>query len=282
MTDPSPVSELRFALTVNDFDAALRFYRDALGLPEVAAWADERGQGAVLAAGRATVELLSTSQSEYVDSVEVGRRVTGPVRLAMEVADADAVAAQLEAAGGDRLGSPVLTPWGHRNVRLRAPDGLQLTLFTADKSQPPVPAHDDAAFVAQAVELALANAAGGRLPFGAVVVLDGEVVGTGVNTVGRDNDPTAHAEVAAIRDACGRLGVTRLSGGVVVSSAEPCPMCRAVCRSAGIERVAYAASRSLAAGYGFALAPDPGTVFEPTPSTDAEAPFQRYAEAPSD
>ncbi len=282
MTELSPVSELRFALTVNDFDAALRFYRDALGLPEIAVWADERGRVAVLAAGRATIELLSTSQSEYVDSVEVGRRVTGPVRLAMEVADADAVAAQLEAAGGDRLGSPVLTPWGHRNVRLRAPDGLQLTLYTAGKDEASVPAHDDSAFVAQAVELALTNAARGRLPFGAVVVLDGEVVGTGVNTVGRDNDPTAHAEVAAIRDACARLGVTRLSGGAVVSSAEPCPMCQAVCRSAGIERVAYAAARPVAAGYGFTLPPDPGTVFEQAPSTEAEAPFQRYADTTAD
>jgi tRNA(Arg) A34 adenosine deaminase TadA/catechol 2,3-dioxygenase-like lactoylglutathione lyase family enzyme len=279
MTDPSPVSELRFALTVNDFDGALRFYRDALGLPEVFVWADERGRGAVLAAGRGTVELLSTAQSEYVDSVEVGRRVAGPVRLAMEVADADAVAEQLEAAGGDRLGSPVFTPWGHRNVRLRAPDGLQLTLYTAGTSAPPASDHDDDAYVAQAIELAVANAATGQLPFGAVVVLDGAVVGTGVNTALRDHDPTAHAEVAAVRDACRRLGVVRLDGAVVVSSAEPCPMCRAVCQFAGIERVAYAAPRPLAAEYGFVLPPDPATTFEQAPSAAATAPFRRYAEA---
>ena len=281
MTDLSPVSELRFALTVNDFDAALRFYRDALGLPEVFAWTHDRGRGAVLAAGRATVELLSTSQSEYVDSVEVGRRIAGPVRLAIEVTDADAVAEQLEAAGGDRLAAPVLTPWGHRNIRLRAPDGLQLTLFTAGRATPSLSTHDDDAFVAQAIDLAVANVAAGQLPFGAVVVLDTEVVGTGVNTVAGDADPTAHAEVAAIRDACRRLGTTRLPGAVVVSSAEPCPMCQELCRLVGIERVAYAAPRRVAAGYGFVLPADPATVFEQAPSADADEPFLRYAEATS-
>jgi guanine deaminase len=185
----------------------------------------------------------------------------------------------LEAAGGDRLGAPVLTPWGHRNVRLRTPDGLQLTLFTADHGPPPASTHDDDAFVAQAVRLALANAGDGQLPFGAVVVRDGAVVGTGVNTVGRDLDPTAHAEVAAVRDACRQLGVTRLDGAVVVSSAEPCPMCQAVCRFVGIERVAYAAPRRLAAEHGFVLPPDPGTALEHAATADAEAPFLRYAEA---
>ena len=125
-----PVHELRLALTVSDFDQAVRFYRDALGLPVVESWDEPTGSGVVLAAGRATLELLSTGQAEVVDEVEVGRRTTGPVRLALEVADSERTAADLEAAGAEVLGGPVLTPWGHRNIRLQAPDGMQLTLFT--------------------------------------------------------------------------------------------------------------------------------------------------------
>ena len=125
-----PVHELRLALTVSDFDQAVRFYRDALGLPVVESWDEPTGSGVVLAAGRATLELLSTGQAEVVDEVEVGRRTAGPVRLALEVADSERTAADLEAAGAQVLGGPVLTPWGDRNVRLQAPDGMQLTLFT--------------------------------------------------------------------------------------------------------------------------------------------------------
>lgn len=130
MPDESPVRELRLALTVEDYERALEFYRDALGLPVVYAWSEPTGSGAILAAGRATLELLSVDQAELVDQVEVGRRVTGPVRIALEVEDSVATADALVAAGADRLAEPVVTPWSHRNVRLRAPDGMQLTLFT--------------------------------------------------------------------------------------------------------------------------------------------------------
>jgi lactoylglutathione lyase len=126
----SPVRELRVALTVDDYQAALRFYRDALGLPVVEEWDDADGAGAVLDAGRATLEVLSTGQAERVDRVEVGERVAGPVRLALEVDDSVATAETLAAAGAELLAGPVMTPWSHRNVRLRAPDGMQLTLFT--------------------------------------------------------------------------------------------------------------------------------------------------------
>ncbi len=127
----SPVRELRVAVTVEDYEEALRFYRDALGLPVIEDWASETGSGAVLDAGRATLELLSADQTDLVDEVEVGRRgVSGPVRLALEVEDSSATGEELVAAGAERLSQPVLTPWLHRNVRLRAPDGMQLTLFT--------------------------------------------------------------------------------------------------------------------------------------------------------
>jgi lactoylglutathione lyase len=125
-----PVRELRVAVTADDYDEALRFYRDALGLPVVESWENEGGSGAILDAGRATLEVLSRSQVEYVDEVEAGGQSSGPVRFALEVEDSVEAAERLEAAGAERLGGPVVTPWLHRNVRLRAPDGMQLTLFT--------------------------------------------------------------------------------------------------------------------------------------------------------
>jgi len=126
------VTELRVALTVDDFDQALAFYRDALGLDQLADWSSDRGRVVVLEAGKATLELLDHAQAEVVDSIEAGCRVSGTVRLAVEVADSEAAARELVRAGGERVAPPVVTPWGDRNARLRAPDGLQLTLFTTE------------------------------------------------------------------------------------------------------------------------------------------------------
>jgi lactoylglutathione lyase len=124
------VRELRVALTVDDYDEALAFYREALGLPQLEAWEAPEGRVAILDAGRATLELLDAGQAELVDEIEVGRRVAGPVRLALEVGDSEAVAERLVQAGAEQLAEPVVTPWRDRNVRLQAPDGMQLTLFT--------------------------------------------------------------------------------------------------------------------------------------------------------
>ena len=126
----SPVRELRLAVTVENYDEAVRFYRDALGLPVLEEWDNPAGSGVVLDAGRATLELLSVGQSELVDRVEVGELVSGPIRLALEVEDSEQTAKALLAGGAERVGGPVVTPWFHRNVRVRAPDGMQLTLFT--------------------------------------------------------------------------------------------------------------------------------------------------------
>ena len=123
------VKELRLAVTVDDFDEALAFYRDRLGLPLLEAWSDD-GRVVLLDAGRATLELLDATHAAAVDAIEVGRRVAGPIRVALEVDDSPAVADELEGAGAERLGGPIDTPWRHRNIRLRAPDGMQLTLFT--------------------------------------------------------------------------------------------------------------------------------------------------------
>ena len=123
--------ELRLVLTVDDFEQALTFYRDTLGLPELAVW-ESPGDARVvlLEAGHATLELVNEAQAAFIDEVEVGRRVAGPVRVAFEVDDSTAVAARLVAAGAEQLAEPVTTPWNDRNVRVRAPDGMQLTLFT--------------------------------------------------------------------------------------------------------------------------------------------------------
>ena len=125
------VTELRVALTVADFDEAVAFYRDALGLSQLADWTSPDGRVVVLEAGRATLELFDEAQAAYVDGIEAGRRVSGTVRLALEVPDSDDTARRLTAAGGEEVAPPVTTPWGDRNARVRAPDGMQLTLFTA-------------------------------------------------------------------------------------------------------------------------------------------------------
>jgi lactoylglutathione lyase len=129
MTD---VRELRVALTVANFDEAVALYRDALGLPQVADWSSDDGRVILLEAGRATIELFDEAQAELVDGIEVGRRVSGTVRLALEVSDSEAAASRLVAAGAVEEAPAVLTPWGDRNARVRAPDGMQLTLFTPD------------------------------------------------------------------------------------------------------------------------------------------------------
>jgi lactoylglutathione lyase len=126
------VTELRIALTVQDFDQALAFYRDALGLEQIADWSSGAGRVVALDAGRATLELFDDAQAETVDAVEAGRRVSGTVRLAAKVTDSEDMARRLVAAGAAQVAPPVMTPWGDRNARVRAPDGMQLTLFTPE------------------------------------------------------------------------------------------------------------------------------------------------------
>lgn len=108
-------------------------------------------------------------------------------------------------------------------------------------------------FIREAARLALENVEardGG--PFGAVIVRDGKIVGRGVNTVTRDNDPTAHAEVNAIREACRRLGTFHLEGCELYTSCEPCPMCLSAIYWARIDRVYYGCTADDAAAIGFA------------------------------
>ncbi len=139
MTDqPSPTAQGQppwrgfhhLALVTPDLDATLRFYRDVLGMGELEMWVTPGGRGVILDAGRATLELLDERHAAEVDAIEVGRRVAGPVRFALEVPDSVATGEVLVRAGAQPVGGPVETPWRHRNVRVQAPDGMQLTLFT--------------------------------------------------------------------------------------------------------------------------------------------------------
>ena len=130
------VTELRLAFTVKDFDQALAFYRDALGLDQLADWSSEAGRVVALDAGRAVLELLDEAQAGVVDEIEAGRRVSGTVRFALRVADSETMARRLAEAGAAPVAPPVMTPWGDRNARVEAPDGMQLTLFTPGEPLP--------------------------------------------------------------------------------------------------------------------------------------------------
>ena len=98
---------------------------------------------------------------------------------------------------------------------------------------------EDEKFMQQAIDLSIENVANAGGPFGAVIVRDGEVIATGTNRVTATCDPTAHAEVSAIRAACAKLGDFKLAGCTIYSSCEPCPMCLSALYWAGVERIFY-------------------------------------------
>jgi catechol 2,3-dioxygenase-like lactoylglutathione lyase family enzyme len=124
------ITELRLVLTVKDFDRATAFFREALGLKQLAAWQNDGGHVVLLDAGHATLEIADEAQAQAIDRIEVGRRVAGPVRIAFQTPDSESVAKTLAAAGATIIAGPVITPWRDRNVRLQGPEGIQLTLFT--------------------------------------------------------------------------------------------------------------------------------------------------------
>ena len=98
---------------------------------------------------------------------------------------------------------------------------------------------EDAKFMEMAIRLSEDNIDNGGGPFGAVIVRDSEVIATGPNRVVPNNDPTAHAEVMAIRNACEKLGTFQLTDCTVYSSCEPCPMCLSALYWAGVKRICY-------------------------------------------
>ena len=106
-------------------------------------------------------------------------------------------------------------------------------------------------YMRKAIDLAIENVKNGGGPFGAVIVKNGEIVSTGVNRVTANNDPTAHAEVSAIRAACEKLGTFMLDSCEIYSSCEPCPMCLGAIYWAHIDRLYYGCNKADAADAGF-------------------------------
>ena len=130
--DPTPpVMELRVALTTEDYERLASFYLDGLGLEPSQVWPEDQGRALVLDMGRATLEVFDEKQAETVDQIEVGRRVSGKIRFALQVPDLDAAVERLREHGATQVHPPVVTPWGDRNVRFQDPDGMQITLYQA-------------------------------------------------------------------------------------------------------------------------------------------------------
>jgi predicted enzyme related to lactoylglutathione lyase len=128
--------ELRVVITGPDHEAALRFYRDVLGLRALASFTDDNGgRATLLDAGRATVEIGDELHADAIDTLEVGRRVAGLVRLAFAVPDAAEATDRLVAGGASLIAPATITPWGSVNARLESADGVQLTLFSNEDTE---------------------------------------------------------------------------------------------------------------------------------------------------
>ena len=121
--------ELRVAITTSDYDRLVRLYTIGLGLEPAQIWNNGQGQALIIDMGTATLEIFDEAQAELIDGIEVGRRVSGPVRFALKVPDLDVAIERLLANGATLVHAPVVTPWGDRNARLQDPDGMQITLF---------------------------------------------------------------------------------------------------------------------------------------------------------
>ena len=127
---PTAVRQLRVVVRADDYAAAVAFYRDSLGLGELAAYEGDGGAlVTILDAGRATLEIANPEQVQMIDDVEVGAQVNPHIRIAFEVDDVSRATYALADAGAELIAVPTRTPWNSRNARLTAPAGLQLTLF---------------------------------------------------------------------------------------------------------------------------------------------------------
>jgi uncharacterized glyoxalase superfamily protein PhnB len=123
--------ELRVALTTQAYERLASFYLDGLGFEPSQVWPEDQGRALVLDLGKATLEVFDEKQAETVDQLEVGRRVSGSVRFALQVPDLEAAMERLIAHGATLVHPPVVTPWGDRNARFQDPDGMQITLYQA-------------------------------------------------------------------------------------------------------------------------------------------------------
>jgi predicted enzyme related to lactoylglutathione lyase len=131
-TGHQTVLQLRLVVEAADYDQALSFYRDALGLPVEEVYegqGDAEARVTILGAGRATLEIANPAQKRMIDEVEVGRQVAPHLRVAFEVTDTAGVTRRLVDAGAALVAEPVETPWQSTNARLDAPAGLHITIF---------------------------------------------------------------------------------------------------------------------------------------------------------
>jgi uncharacterized glyoxalase superfamily protein PhnB len=122
--------QMRLVVEAADYDAAVRFYRDVLGATEELQIHNGEEKVTILDVGRATLELSSPGQVDMIDDVEVGRRVSPHLRVAFQVADVEDLTRRLTSDGAAELvAPPTVTPWASLNARLKAPGGLQVTVF---------------------------------------------------------------------------------------------------------------------------------------------------------
>ncbi|MFC7495320.1 MULTISPECIES: VOC family protein [unclassified Nocardioides] len=124
------VRQLRLVVHASDYEQALTFFRDVMGMPVAEAYSAGGGaEVTILDAGRATLELANDAQIEFIDDVEVGRRVAPHFRLALEVDDCTEAAQRAVAGGASEVAAPTRTPWDSVNARFEAPAGIHLTIF---------------------------------------------------------------------------------------------------------------------------------------------------------
>lgn len=122
---------MRVALTTADYERLVKFYCDGLGMEPAAVWNNDGGRALMLEMGQATLELFDERQAEVIDELEAGKRISGPVRFALQVPDLKSALERLLAHGATLMHPPVTTPWGDVNARVQDPDGMQVTLFEA-------------------------------------------------------------------------------------------------------------------------------------------------------
>jgi predicted enzyme related to lactoylglutathione lyase len=126
-----PARELRFAITVDDLDAAIRVFREAFGLEVRDEFRHGDGRGVIIDVPTATLELFDAGYTDHVDEIEAGRALGERVRIAVRVASLEAAADAVAAAGASQEAGPVETPWGDHNHRWKIPGATQLTLFAS-------------------------------------------------------------------------------------------------------------------------------------------------------
>jgi hypothetical protein len=123
------VKELRIILTVDNLDEVIKFYHDVAGLHTSKEWRDESGNGIILEAGKASLELIDRKDAASIDDIEVGRRIAGPVRLALNIGEnIEDASGKFITGGAIALADIKQAPWS-KVQRLQDPSGMQFTLF---------------------------------------------------------------------------------------------------------------------------------------------------------